>query len=224
MLFPKFSQEYASTDRASYLRYIWNVLRSTLLLILPVSVVLAAFGTPIVQVLFEGGNFGADSTAATGSIFAIYALSMAGFCTLDLLSKAYYTMEKTLEPLLVNGGILVCNWGLNRLLGPRWGGAGLAVATAISITAGGIVMACLLLRGAGPIHAAQLAKSLLATLLMGGALYCATGMVLSGLEGKALLVVKCAAMGAAAMALYALLMLLTRQEDFLALLRRNKST
>ncbi len=224
VLFPKFSQEYASTDRASYLRYIWNVLRSTLLLILPVSVVLAAFGTPIVQVLFEGGNFGADSTAATGSIFAIYALSMAGFCTLDLLSKAYYTMEKTLEPLLVNGGILVCNWGLNRLLGPRWGGAGLAVATAISITAGGIVMACLLLRGAGPIHAAQLAKSLLATLLMGGALYCATGMVLSGLEGKALLVVKCAAMGAAAMALYALLMLLTRQEDFLALLRRNKST
>ena len=29
VLFPKFSQEYASTDRATYLRYIWNVLRST---------------------------------------------------------------------------------------------------------------------------------------------------------------------------------------------------
>ena len=223
VLFPKFSQEYASTDRATYLRYIWNVLRSTLLLILPVSVVLAVFGTPIVQVLFEGGNFGADSTAATGSIFTIYALSMAGFCTLDLLSKAYYTMEKTLEPLLVNGGILVCNWILNRLLGPRWGGAGLAAATAISITAGGVVMAFLLLRGAGPIHAAQLAKSLLAAIAMGCVLYGSTGLLLSGLEGKMMLVVKCAAMGVAAMALYALLMLLTRQADFLALLRRNKS-
>ena len=141
VLFPKFSEEYASADRGEYLRYIWNVLRSTLLLILPISVVLAAFGTPIVQVLFQGGNFGADSTAATGAIFTIYALSMAGFCALDLLSKAYYTMERTLPPLLVNGGILVCNWGLNRLLGPRWGGAGLAGATALSITAGGAVLA-----------------------------------------------------------------------------------
>ena len=54
------------------------------------------------------------STAATGAIFTIYALSMAGFCALDLLSKAYYTMERTLEPLLVNAGILGCNWVLNR--------------------------------------------------------------------------------------------------------------
>jgi len=222
VLFPKFSQEYASTDRLSYLRYIWNVLRSTLLLILPISVVLSCFGTPIVRVLFEGGNFGADSTAATGSIFTIYALSMAGFCVLDLLSKAYYTMEKTLEPLLVNGGILVCNWGLNCLLGPRWGGAGLAAATAVSITVGGIVMACLLLRHAGPLRAAPLVKSLLAALLTGGALRLLTGLVLNGLEGKVMLVVKCAAMGAAAAVLYAAMLLLARQEDLLELLRRNR--
>ena len=119
VLFPKFSQEYASTDQATYRRYIWGVLRSTLAIILPMSMVLAAFGTPIVRVLFEGGNFDAASTAATGAIFTIYSLSMAGFCALDLLSKAYYTMEKTLTPLLVNAGILVCNWALNRALGRR---------------------------------------------------------------------------------------------------------
>ena len=105
VLFPKFSHQYASGGKEAYLSYIWNVLRTTLVLVLPVSALLAAFGTPIVQVLFQGGNFGADSTAATGAIFTIYALSMAGFCALDLLSKAYYTMERTLEPLLVNGGM-----------------------------------------------------------------------------------------------------------------------
>ena len=222
VLFPKFSQEYASTDQATYRRYIWGVLRSTLAIILPMSMVLAAFGTPIVQVLFQGGNFDAASTAATGAIFTIYSLSMAGFCALDLLSKAYYTMEKTLTPLLVNGGILVGNWALNRLMGPRWGGAGLAAATAVSISAGGLIMGVLFLRGTGGIRTLPLAKSLLCTAVTGGALWLLTGRVLSGMEGKAMLVVKCVGMGAVAAAVYVLLMLLVRQEDFGDLLKRYR--
>ncbi len=222
VLFPKFSQEYAAKSGKQYQRYIWGVLRSTLLLILPVSAVLAAFGTPIVQVLFEGGNFGAESTASTGAIFTIYALSMAGFCTLDLLSKAYYTMEKTLTPLLVNAGILACNWGLNRLLGPRWGGAGLAAATAVSITAGSVAIAVLFLWKAGDIHVGPLVKCIGAALVTGSALLCASDLFLTGAEGKLLLVVKCLGLGAAAAVLYVLLMLLTRQRDFMELVKRYK--
>ena len=222
VLFPKFSQEYTSGGGAAYRKYIWGVLRSTLLPILPISAVLAAFGTPIVRVLFEGGSFDASSTAATGSIFTIYALSMAGFCVLDLLSKAYYTMEKTLAPLLVNGGILLCNWGLNRLLGPRWGGAGLAAATAVSISAGGLVMALLLLGRTGGIRTAPLVKSLAAAVVTGGGLCALTGLVLTGLESKLQLVAKCVGMGAAAAAVYLLLLLLLRQEDLLELARRYR--
>ena len=147
---------------------------------------------------------------------------MAGFCALDLLSKAYYSMEQTLTPLLVNGGILLCNWGLNHLLGPRWGGPGLAAATAVSITLGGVVMAVLLLRGSGELRVAPLLKSLLAALVTGGALWALTGLVLNGAEGKAALVVKCVGMGAGAAVLYAALLLLTRQEDFRELLGRYK--
>ena len=147
---------------------------------------------------------------------------MAGFCVLDLLSKAYYTMEKTLAPLLVNGGILLCNWGLNRLLGPRWGGAGLAGATAISITLGGAVMACLLLGRVKGLRLDPLVKSAIAALLTGGALYAVTGLVLTGLESKALLVVKCVGLGAAAMAVYALALACLRQEARLLFLKRKK--
>ena len=224
VLFPKFSQEYAVGGETAYRRYIWKVLRSTLLLILPVSAVLAVFGTPIVKVLFEGGSFDAASTASTGGIFAIYALSMAGFCVLDLLSKAYYTMEQTLPPLLVNGGILLCNWGLNQALGPRWGGAGLAAATAASITLGGVVMAALLLRKTGGIHVAPLVKSLGAALVMGGGLWYATSFALSGREGKLALMAKCMGLGFLAVAVYAALLLAVRQEDFMELLGRYRKT
>lgn len=220
VLFPRFTQEYAAGSERAYLRYIWGTLRSTLLLILPISAVLAVFGTPIIRVLFEGGNFTADSTAATGGIFSIYALSMAGFCALDILSRAYYTMERTLAPLLVNAAILVCNWGLNRLLGPRLGGSGLALGTTISITLGALVLAALLLRRAGGVRVLPLAKSLIATLAMGGALWWVTDLVLIGGESKLMLVIKCGCLGVAAAGVYALLMLLTHQEDFLDLLRR----
>ena len=141
---------------------------------------------------------------------------------LDLLSKAYYTMERTLVPLLVNGGILACNWCLNRLFASRWGGAGLAGATAASITLGALVMAILFLWKTGGIPLLPLCKSLLAALAAGGALWLATGMVLSGSEGKLLLVVKCAGLGAAAAAAYVLLLLLLRQEDLGALLERYR--
>ena len=220
VLFPKFTQEYATGSRQSYLRYIWGTLRSTLLLILPISAVLAVFGTPIVRVLFEGGNFTAESSASTGAIFSIYALSMAGFCALDILSRAYYTMERTLAPLLVNAAVLVCNWGLNQLLGSRLGGPGLALGTTISITLGGLVLAVLLLRRIGGVRVLPLVKSLAATLVTGGALWWVTDLVLTGDESKLMLVVKCGGLGVAAAGVYALLMLLTRQEDFLALLRR----
>lgn len=222
VLFPRFSQEYTARSQREYRRYIWDVLRSTLLLILPVSAILAAFGTPIVRVLFEGGSFDAASTASTGGIFTIYALSMAGFCALDLLSKAYYTMGKTLTPLLVNAGILLCNWGLNRVLGPLWGGAGLAAATAVSITLGGAVMAVLLLWKAGGVRILPLLKSLLAAIVTGGALWYVTNRILNGAEGKLLLMLKCMVLGAAAAAVYAALLLLIRQEDLGGLLSRRR--
>lgn len=220
VLFPKFSQEYATTDPATYRRYIWGILRCTLLVILPASAVLSVFGTPIVKVLFEGGSFDASSTAATGAIFSVYALSMAGFCVLDLLSKAYYTMEKTLAPLVVNAGILVLNWGLNRLLSPSWGGVGLALATAVSLTVGGIVLAVLLLWKTSEIHLLPLVKCLIAALVTGGCLWLAAGGVVTGQEGKILLVVKCLGLGVLAAAVYLVLMYLMRQEDFFDLLGR----
>ena len=131
-------------------------------------------------------------------------------------------MEKTLTPLLVNAGIRACNGGLNRLLGPWGGGAGLAAATAVSITAGGVAIAVLFLWKAGDIRVGPLVKCIGAALVTGSALLCASDLFLTGAEGKLLLVVKCLGLGAAAAVLYVLLMLLTRQRDFMELVKRYK--
>ena len=56
----------------------------------------------------------------------------------------------------------------------------------------------------------------------GGALWGLTGFVLDGADGKLALMVKCVGMGMAAAVLYAALLVLTRQEDFLELLSRYR--
>ena len=220
VMFPKFSQQYSKLSHSDYLSYVCTVLRNTLMLILPASVILSVFGVPIVRVLFEGGQFTAASTAETGAIFMFYALGMAGFCSLDLLNKAYYTMNRTLKPLLVNAGILLCNFILNAVLAPIMGSSGIALATAISMTLGGIVLAFLLLGGGKRQPISGFLKSTAATIAMGAVLFWAASLALTGLESKLILIVKCCGLGAAAAVFYVLLSAVLGQEEMRAALEK----
>ena len=97
----------------------------------------------------------------------------------------------------------------------------MAAATAIALTAGGLLLALLLLRKAGGASLLlPLAQCLGAALLSGGGLWLAAGRVLTGGESKPLLVVKCGAMGVLAAGLYLLVLFLVRQEDLLELAGR----
>ena len=116
--------------------------------------------------------------------------------------------------MIVNGGILLHNWGLNHLLSPSLGALGLALATAFSLTVGGIVLAILLLWKTSGIRLLPVVKCIAVAVVTGLCLRFAAGMVLTGAEGKILLVAKCLGLGVFAVALYLLLMYITRQEDF----------
>ncbi len=57
VLFPNFSQKYAEMEEPAYREYVIRILKNTLLVMLPVSLLFGAFGTPVIRVLFEGGDF-----------------------------------------------------------------------------------------------------------------------------------------------------------------------
>lgn len=115
VLFPSFSQKYTQMERREYRQYVVYILKNALLFLLPVSLLFAAFGTPVIRVLFEGGDFSAQNALVCGSIFSRYCIGMVGFFVLDILNKAYYAMGRTLIPILTTSGVLgVC--GLSNLL------------------------------------------------------------------------------------------------------------
>ena len=221
VMFPRFNREFTKDDTGSYLSYIWNVTENTLLFIFPVCAMMSAFGTDIIRVIFESGSFTAESTEVTGNIFGMYALGMSAFAVLDLLNKAYYAMKKTLVPLLINLGILVLNLILNSLFDT---GSGVALATSAAITVGALVMIAELFRGRKIVRIVPLAKGLAAAGAMAVVLYGGHALLVTGLESKLMLVIKCGALGAAGCVVYVLVSLALKQaiiSEFLHKLRKR---
>lgn len=142
VMFPKFSQKYEQLSHTEYCSYVSTVIKNSLLFLMPLSLLLAVFGVPIIKVLLEGGSFDASATALTGSVFSAYAVGMAGFFLLDLLSKAYFAMGKNRTPLITAGAAIVLCLVLNGLafyLVPQHVSL-LACGTSVALLAGGFGM------------------------------------------------------------------------------------
>lgn len=218
VMFPRFNREYTKDSPEEYLGYIWNVTGNTLLFVFPVCAMMCVFGESIIKVIFESGSFTAESTAVTGNIFMMYALGMCGFCVLDLLNKAYYTMKKTLVPLLINLGILLLNLVLNQIFSTA---PGVALATAVSITAGAAVMIICLFKGTKIVNLVPLIKGLVSGAVMALVMWGGTQLLLTGDEGKIMLIVKCVAVGIVGCAVYLTASVLLKQELITSILKKK---
>ena len=217
VMFPRFNREYTKDNPKEYLGYIWNVTSNTLLFVFPVCAMMCVFGESIIKVIFESGSFTAESTAVTGNIFMMYALGMSAFCVLDLLNKAYYTMKKTLVPLLINLGILALNLILNQVFASA---PGVALATAISITAGAVVMIFCLFREQKIVKIIPLVKGLISGGVMALVMWGGTQLLLNGNEGKIMLIIKCVAVGAVGCIVYVAVSALLKQKTVTDILKR----
>lgn len=219
VLFPKFNREFTKDNKTSFLSYIWDVTQNTLLFMLPVCAMMFAFGTDIIKVIFESGSFTAESTAVTGRIFRMYTLGMCGFSVLDLLSKAFFSMKKTLAPLLTNLFILVLNLVLNRIIP---GDTGVALATSIALTAGAVIMCLVLFRSTKIIKLQSLAKGLISTAVMAAVLYFGRMLLLNGSEGNIMLIIKCVSVGILGCISYVAVSLALKQEIICKFLKKRR--
>lgn len=227
VLFPRFSQQYEELGQGEYRQYVVHVLKNTLLLVLPVSLLFAAFGTPVIRVLFEGGSFTAQDTLLCGGIFSMYALGMAGFFMLDILNKAYYAMGRTLIPLCVTGGALLFSLGSNALCAAFWPEKPqlLALGTALAFLLGGTVLYGLFARTEGvrmPLK--QLFWGVVSSLVMGAAAFWVYARLVPDDLGKGALVAACLGIGLCGMVLYLLCMgPMVPTREILSKLRRKQS-
>ena len=216
VLFPKYNLTYSQVNAQEYKRYVGGTVENTLFVILPFSALFSAFAVPIIHVLFESGNFNTVSTQMTSSVFAMYALGMAGFCVLDLINKAYYTMHKTLTPLLINAVVLALNIALNLVFRSGQSCGLIARTTAVSLTVGGVIaLVCFFRDTRGSLRTGKLLKNLAAAVLTGAAMWGCETLLYRPELSKLLTLLEFCALGLVGIGLYAGICWLLREREAL---------
>ena len=131
-ILPTLSGFAAKSDLEEFRRTLGFALKSILFVMVPISVFLVLFSTPIIRLLFERGAFDAYSTAITSQALLFFALGLFGFAASKVLVTAFHSLQDTATPAKVAALCLLVNVALNFILMKPLKVGGIALASAIS--------------------------------------------------------------------------------------------
>jgi putative peptidoglycan lipid II flippase len=148
---PALSRHVARDDLAAMRTTVRQALGLTAALSIPAAAALAAFGVPIIGLVYEHGHFRhADTVAAAGAL-AGYAVGLAGYAGIKVVTPAFYALDDARTPmriaLLSIALNLALNWTFVHFFG--LGHVGLALSTSFVALANFTLLAVLFARRAG---------------------------------------------------------------------------
>ncbi|MYH66338.1 MAG: murein biosynthesis integral membrane protein MurJ [Chloroflexi bacterium] len=139
-VFPSLAALRAASDYTGFKDRLAQAMRNVLFLSFPAAALLILLGEPLVSLL-QRGAWTAESTQAVAWALSFYALGLAGFAFLEVLSRAFYALEDTWTPVLAGLCAMLSNIALSlvfvQLIGDpadlaRGAFAGLALANALT--------------------------------------------------------------------------------------------
>ncbi|MBN1310443.1 MAG: murein biosynthesis integral membrane protein MurJ [Anaerolineae bacterium] len=178
-IFPVMSALAAEKDVSAQRRALSGGVRAVLMFSIPAAVGLIALGRPAIRLLFEGGEFTAESTKLVYFALQFYVLALVSQSLLDIVIRAYAAQQDTLTPLIVSFFTTAINVGLAIWLarpfaagGLEHGGPALANGVAVGIEAiTGLVILHFRWKGIDAHHILiDTAKALLAAAVMGASI------------------------------------------------------
>ncbi|HTZ99391.1 MAG TPA: murein biosynthesis integral membrane protein MurJ [Candidatus Aquilonibacter sp.] len=90
-------------------------LRIVSFITIPAAVGLILLRRPIVQVLFQHGQFVAESTRLTAHALLFYSLGLPAYAAIKLITPMYYSTQDTLTPARIGAWALAANIALNAI-------------------------------------------------------------------------------------------------------------
>jgi len=115
---------------------------------------------PFIQLLFQRGQFTAESTALTAYTLQFFALGLVAHCALEIVTRAYYALHDTLTPVVFGVAAMALNVGLSLLLIAPLEQGGLALANSVATTVEALVLVLILRRRLGGVEGGSLWSSL----------------------------------------------------------------
>lgn len=170
VLFPTMAELAARSDLAGLRRTTSQALRIILALSIPAMVGLIVLGRPIIQVMFERGEFGSDSTIAVYQSLRFWAIALVGHCALEVVNRLFYAQKDTITPLLGALAGMIVNLGLAVALYQMLDVGGLALANGIAVTVEVLLLLAIAHRRMAGVEVSSMLHTLLRTLLAAGAM------------------------------------------------------
>lgn len=158
-IFPTMTAQAARREMTDFKKTFSMGIRSIFLITIPAGAGLIFLSVPIVRLLFQHGEFGPDATAITANALVFYAIGLFAQSAIWVITRAFYALHDTLQPVIVAIVTIAINYVLNIVLMGPMQESGLAFAYSVSGIVNMLVLLYLLRRKIGPIGAKNLLKS-----------------------------------------------------------------
>jgi putative peptidoglycan lipid II flippase len=176
-IFPTLSA-LAAQGRVDQLRDTLSAaLRAVLVLGIPAALGISLLGRPLIELLFQGGEFGQTSTDAVLAALGGYALGLVGHAALEIVSRAFFARQDTRTPLLAAALAMLTTVSLSLALRGPLGHTGLALANSLGVSFEVGLLLWLARRPLGGVDGPRLLRALSLSALSAGVM----GLALFGL-------------------------------------------
>lgn len=143
---PTFSAQVALNKLDEMRSSLASTLRVVLFLAIPATLGMILLRVPLVQALYQRGNFTAESTQMVAWALLWYTAGLVGHSLVEILSRAFYAMYDTRTPVTVGVIVMAANIGLSfafAALFTQWGWlphGGLALANSLVTAVESVVL------------------------------------------------------------------------------------
>lgn len=148
-LLPKLSAHHVDGDMPAFRARLADGIRMNALLMLPATAGFVVLAQPLAEVLLEHGVAGQQSTELLADVLAMFSLGLLPFAAFLLLIRAFYSLQDTRTPALINLVGTGSTIGLDFVLIGPLGVPGLALAHSLGFLIGSAVAALVLRRRVG---------------------------------------------------------------------------
>jgi putative peptidoglycan lipid II flippase len=186
-LLPAMSGRWADGDIEGFRRLLSQGIRATAAIVIPAALGYLVLARPIVRLLLEHGVAGPESGDLVADVLVAFAVGLFPFSAFQLLLRAYYSMQDSRTPALVNFVAVTINVAANLALffALDLGVQGLALGHAASYVFGSVALTWVIRRRLGGIDGGRLLASVGRITLVGGATAAVAWLVATSL-GEAL--------------------------------------
>lgn len=183
---PSISKSAALGNFDEFRKTLSQSMAMVFLLTIPSSVGLAVLGRSVIGAIYQSGAFTIVDTKKAALALSCYAVGLAGYAALKVITPAYYALNDSRTPMYVSFLLIAINYAMansmTRLAG--LGYAGLALSTSSVAIAGFVILFTLLRRRISGIYGRALVRTVVQVSVASAAMGAVVWVTSQFMEGQ----------------------------------------